>query len=60
MRIKPEDSQQSRELRKIAADHPLQVWHLATAPVIEAFRREQTHFDQNVDGRDNLSTLQNR
>ena len=58
--MKPDDAQESRQLRKIAADHPLQVWHLATAPVIEVFRREQTHLDQNIDGRDNLPALQNR
>jgi hypothetical protein len=41
VRMKPEDAQKSRELRKIAADHPLQVWNFAAAPVIEGLRRQQ-------------------
>ena len=35
------NAQQAGKAREIAVDDPLQVWHLASAPVIELLRREQ-------------------
>ena len=39
--MKPEDAQESRELRKIASNDPLQVRHSAAAPVFKMLRGEQ-------------------
>ncbi len=52
--MKTEDTQESGDLREIAANNPLQIWHIATAPVTTVLRCEQIHCDKNVDGRDHL------
>lgn len=57
--MKTEDAQEFGDLREIAANNPLQIWHSATAPVTTVLRCEQIHCDKNVDGRDHLPVLQN-
>jgi hypothetical protein len=58
VRVELEDSQQTGEFREIAANDPLQVRHMAESPVLELFRREQVHMDENVDGGNDFPLLQ--
>ena len=60
VRVKAKNSQQPPEPREIAANDSLQVWHPAKPPVLEMFHLQEVHFDQHVDRRHKVFSLEDR
>lgn len=59
MRMKAEDTQETRQLGQIAVDDPFQVRHAPMPPVVNAARREQAHTGKDVNRRYDLAVLKN-